>query len=297
VIFSDPGSVYLARTSNEMSALPYLGSLIYAACCLSGIYLARTGSLGIGVLPIALIALQHFFAMGRTGLGVAAMLFLVPYLYSSRVAVTWTKRKKVTVLAATCLLVACFAAVSLTRNLQVDFAGTTPELEDISEYTPVFPSLYSNFSATPVAFSIYLGSPDKQGMFGQYTFAPLFRLAASIGFQTSVPPYEENYYTPVPMNTSTYLKNAYSDFGLPGIFLFPFVLGFAVTGLLRFKDNPTCLVIAAHFVAVVAFSIFYNIMLSGDWYLSLFTSVLASRLIALVNSNAGKPGEAVVCSS
>lgn len=278
VIFLEPGQVYLARTSNEMSSAPYAGSLVYAACCLSGIYFGRTGFVGIGMIPIVLSALQHFFGMGRTGLGVVAILFLAGYFYSGRVPVALTRKKKIALLLGGCSLASGFFVVSAVRGLQTDFVGTTPELEKISEYVPIFPSLYSNFSATPVAFSMYLDAPEgaKQGTFGEYTFAPALRLLASLGFPTSVAPYEESYFTPVPVNTSTYLKNIHSDFGLPGIVLFPFSLGFAVIGLLRRAANPTCLVILAHLCVIVIFSVFYNLMLLGDWYISLFACVIAS---------------------
>lgn len=279
VILSDPGSVYAARTSNDMPGTPYIGSLTYAACCLSGIYLARTGSLGVGVIAVALIGLQHFFAMGRTGLGITAILFMACCFYSSRISVKWTRRKKLILAISASVLFAGFFGVTAIRHLQVDFVGQTPEMNSISEYVPFFPSIYSNFSATPVAFSLYLDSPETHGAFAQYTFAPILRFLSAFGFQTSVPPYEENYYTPVPVNTSTYLKNAYSDFGLSGIVLVPFMLGLLTIGLLQFRDNPVCLVIAAHLAAVLAFSIFFDIMLLGDWWISLTSSVIAARFI------------------
>src|SRR5260370_22908577 len=173
-----------------------------------------------------------------------------------------------------------FFLVSSIRSLDVDFPGITPAMEKITEYVPFFPSLFSSFSATPVVFSMYLSTPFKNntGLWGTYTFAPIFRFLSRLGFQTAVPAHEENYYTPVPMNVGTYLKNVHSDFGFAGILIFPFLLG-AVTTLLIVRSSvmPRVAALAAlsHLCVVIVFSFWFNLMLLGDWYIGLAVSVLA----------------------
>jgi oligosaccharide repeat unit polymerase len=139
--------------------------------------------------------------------------------------------------------------------------------------------LTANIAATPVAFSMYLDTPEaeKRGMWGGYTFAPIYRLLSRLGFNTHVPAYEENYYTPVPVNISTYLKNVYSDFGLAGVFIFPFLLAFCSTALMLRPGSLTTRLILAHLYAVIAFSVLFNIMLLGYWYLSLATSIVIGK--------------------
>lgn len=275
--------IYGARTSNELSALSYVGAFSFAACSLAGVYTAKAGKLtAVAVIPAILVAMQLVAVMGRTGLGMAAVLFLASYVHSPRTrGFRVSKWQRIVAVALVVILLAGFFLVSSVRKLDVDFPGITPSMERISEWVPFFPSLYSNFSATPVAFSMYLSNPEDKnaGFWGMYTFAPIFRFLSRLGFQKSVPPYEENYYTPVPVNTSTYLKNVHSDFGFAGILIFPYLLG-AVTTLLivRTSTRPrvTELVTLSNLYVLAVFAFSFNFMLLGDWYIGLAASILAA---------------------
>jgi oligosaccharide repeat unit polymerase len=280
--------IYVARTSNELSGLPYAGAFSFAACALAGVHVAKSGKFTIVTFaPIVLVTIQLIFLMGRGGLGIAAILFLVSALHTPRdpgaSAPRW--QRMVGVALITALLGGAFALVSAIRGLGVDYPGNTQAMDRISEYIPVAPSIYSNFSATPVAFSLYLSSPEanKHGFWGMYTFAPVFRLLSKLGFPTSIPPYEEDYWTPVPMNTSTYLKNVYSDFGPAGIVLFPFFLGAASTAVIsRIKSRRRLpdVIILSNMYVIIVFSFAFNFMLLGEWFIAMAASVLTSILVA-----------------
>lgn len=286
-VLMNPGDIYRARIGNEMSGIPYAGAFSFAACTLAGIHVAKAGKFtSFTIIPVVLVTLQLLFMMGRTGLGIAAVLFLVPLLYVPRdpgaVTPRWQWIGGGAALAVT--LSGAFVFVSAIRGLQVDFPGITPTMDRISEYVPFAPSLYSNFSATPVAFSQYLDSPEanKTGFWGMYTFAPVFRGASKLGFATEVPAYEENYWTPVPMNTSTYLKNVYSDFGPMGICLFPLMLGALTMYLVQTisaEPRMLAIVILANVYVLVVFSFAFDFMLLGDWYIGIMAGVIAALIV------------------
>jgi oligosaccharide repeat unit polymerase len=160
----------------------------------------------------------------------------------------------------------------------------TPAINRISEYVPVFPSLYSNLAAAPVAFSQYLDTPAerKSNLWGQYTFKPILRMLARWGFPFHIEYLEENYDTPVPMNTATYLKNVHSDFGFAGIVLFPYALGALATFLaLRLGRKPTLvdLMLLSNLLLLILASPAVNLMVLGDWYISLVVSCTAGLLV------------------
>src|SRR5690348_9756534 len=139
-ILLSSSDVYNARTSNEISGLPYVGSFSFAGCALAGVYVGKTGKFGVvSLIPIVLVALQLAFAMGRTGLGIAAVLFFVCVTYTPRdVRVTTAGWKRIVgVSAIAIVLVGTFAFVSSFRGLGVDYPGITPALDQISEYVPV----------------------------------------------------------------------------------------------------------------------------------------------------------------
>jgi oligosaccharide repeat unit polymerase len=289
------GDIYSARITGELSGPVYIGDLSFAACALAGVYTAKMGRLTmVGLLPIALVTLQLMSLAGRTGLGIAAVLFVVSYAYTPlRPRFQLSKKQVALLLTASLFLMGGFVLVSSIRHLDVAFPGITPAMERISDYVPFTPSLYSNFSATPVAFSLYLASPQetRTGFWGMYTFAPIFRFLSHMGFRTSVPPYEENYYTPVPINTGTYLKNIDSDFGISGIVLFPFFLGAVVTRLiLRAGERPGLagLVLLSNVFVLVVFAFAFDFMALGDWYMSMISSVAAALIVSHGSRRLGK---------
>lgn len=288
-ILLNANDIYVARISNELSGLPYAGAFSLAACALAGVHVAKTGKFTFATLiPVALVALQLLFLMGRGALGLAAVMFLASALHTPRDpgarAPQWQRIAGIVLIAT--MLGGVFAVVSSVRGLGVDYPGITPAMDRISEYVPVAPSIYSNFSATPVAFSMYLSSPEvsKHGFWGMYTFAPIFRLLSRVGFPTAVPHYEEDYWTPFPMNGSTYLKNLHSDFGPAGIVIFPILLGAVTTALiLRIRARPRLLdlVILTNLYVIVVFSFGMDFMLSGDWWIAIGTSILAAFIVDL----------------
>ena len=216
----------------------------------------------------------------------AAFLFLVSYLYTPKPNRFKAKRWRMVlaVSLSVAILVSGFVFVSATRGLGVDFPGITPAMESITESIPVFPSLYSNFSATPVALSMYLKSPEegKTGHWGEFALWPLMRLFARLGLSKAEPLYEEVYYTPVPMNTGTYLKNIDSDFGISGIILFPYLLGAFMAALaLRTRTDFRLLdvMVLANLYLIVVFSFVVNFMQQGSWYVSVAGSIVTGIVV------------------
>ncbi len=290
-LIANAGDIYGIRTS-ESFGLSYVGAFLFIACGLAGVYAARIGKVtSVTLVPISLTALQLVTVMGRGGLAIALTLFLVSYLHTPKAAqVRYRKGRIIGIGLLVTLFAGVFVFVSSVRNLEVDFPGTTPAMEKISEYIPFFASVYSNFSTNPVAFSQYLASSEDQktGFWGMYTFAPVFRLLSKFGFMTAVPAHEENYYTPVPVNTGTYLKNLHSDFGLSGIIFFPYLLGATTTLLvLRASEMPRLLeiVVLGNLYVLVLLSFVFDFMLLGDWYISTVGGVLVSLAIEARRSN------------
>ena len=286
-VLFQPGDVYGGRITNEFVFMPYVGPCLLAGAGLSGIYIAATGKFSVrSVAPLILEVLRNILAMSRGGVVIAGFMFLVCFAYTPRKwrfkVAKWQLVGGMTV--ASVLLVGQVIFVSATRGLEVDFPGRTHSMDAISEYVPIFPSIYSNFSATPVAFSMYLATPQeaRQGFWGMHTFAPIFRILGKLGFATDVEAREENYYTPVPMNTSTYLRDIDSDFGISGIVLFPYALGLLTAYFFRkIREKPRVLYILllADFSLLMASSFAINLMFMGDWYVITFSGAICALAV------------------
>ncbi len=279
---------YQMRVAGDVEGqVPYVGALALTACVVAGAYAKRAGRLGLlSLLPLIVVGLGGITAAGRTGIGIGAILFLSGLLVTpspgAKIATSAPRppgtrlSKRLRQVAGGLVLVVAaagsFSLISATRGLQVDLPGVDPAMHRLSRYLPFAPSLYAHLSVSPVAFSEYLkaGAPT-QGL-GGYTLAPVRRVLARVGLSSSVPYYEENYFTPVPANVGTYLKNVYADFGPAGVVWFPFLLAGVATWLAwryRGSDRLLPVMVLAHLYAVVVFSFTFNIMVLGDWLVSL----------------------------
>ena len=286
-ILTNAGDLYRGRLSGELSGIPYIGALLYAACTLAGVYTARKGKLTlVAVCPLTLLALNNVISMARAGVVMTAFLFLPAFLHTPKQIRLSVPRwqQVVALVAGIAILVGGFVLVSSVRGLGVQFPGITPAMDEITEYIPVFPSIYSNFAAPPVALSLYLSSPaeNHDAMIGQFTFAPVLRALSRLGFHVPDVRLEEDYYTPISTNTCTWVKNIHSDFGLVGLFIFPFLMGSIITVLaLRIERQPRLvdIVLLAHAYPIIVFSFVVNLMAQGDWYVSIVGVAIAAAFV------------------
>lgn len=282
------GERYAARARGTLGGeIPYLGTFALAACPLAGVLAARAGRFSlVSLLPLVVTALQSITSAGRliAMLGLAffgAGFLATPSFLRQRIRVSRTGLV-IGLVVGVGLAGGSFALISATRGLQVDFPGTDPRMHALSRWVPVAPSLYANVATPPVAYSEFLKAGAPSQGFAAYTFAPAWRLLRRFKIGGGVPALEENYYTPVPSNVATYLKNVQSDFGPAGVALFPFLLGALATALAVKVANTGRLSTTAIYAAiltVVVLSFNYNIMVAGDWALALAVSWLAALLV------------------
>ncbi|MGC2194105.1 MAG: O-antigen polymerase, partial [Terriglobales bacterium] len=275
--------LYHARLDNpELGGASYVGAFCPAACTFAGMYAARVGKFGITpLMPLFVVVFSGILVMGRAGMVVAGIWFTSAFLLTPRPPIKVHRwQVAVAVVLSGAVLVGGFVLINATRGLGLDFPGLSPAMERASDTLPVLPSLFFYYTGPVVGFSDYLAHPDRNphAFWGMYTFAPLLRFAARLGADTSVPPYEESYFTPRDINIMTYLKNIHSDFGGTGVLLFPYMLGAVMTWLrlrLDEKFDPVYVVLLAHAYVVIMFSFAYNPMSQGVWYISLILGVAA----------------------
>jgi len=274
---------YLLRVSGELTGwIPYIDAFSVAAAALGGVYTARRGRIdAVGLLPLLIVGLQGVSTMGRMGIGVALV------LYWSALAHTPHSRLRLSRsawAAAPALVVgaAAFLFVSSIRGLGPAFPGESTTLESLRRYAPFIPSLYTNFSAPPVAFSEYLKSGAERAVPGTFAFAPLVRALSYLGLTPHLSYYQVDFYTPVATNTATYLKEVYADFGATGIALFPYLLAASMTVLIRrirATGGLPATVALAHLYVIVLFSWNYNVMLLGYWFISFVVALVTAFLL------------------
>jgi oligosaccharide repeat unit polymerase len=273
--------IYELRFNGEVSGLMYVVFLPYAGCVLSGIYCARLGRITLTVLlPVFAMLADGFISMQRLGIFVGVLLFTFSYLLTPKSTKLYIpKWQKV---AIACIILLGFFLVTISRAATQVMESGSATLADAGDTIPGLSSLYFYASAPIPTFSEYLKHPEEEGknLWGRYMFASIYRFASKLGFDTYVPYYAPFYYTPIPDNAATYLREVHWDFGATAIFIFPFGLGFLIAYLeIR---NPTVLtvVLSSFLYIVVFFSCHFNFMGGGGWYFPLPIALLVAYIVS-----------------
>ena len=257
--------------------IDYVGAFAQAACPLAGIYTARLGKLTLtATLPFLVVCMSSVLAMGRAVLLLALVSFVVAFVLTPGARLRFRSYAAAILILA--IPVGGVLLINSTRGLTPEF-GNSSSGSYIADHYPAISSQLFYFTGPAPAFSDYLEHRDREKTFvGMYTFAPIFRFAARLGAPTRVPYYEEFYYTPIPINILTWLKNLYCDFGPFGIVLFPMFLSAVVRWLtihLGKQFSVWAVVVLVHCYMIIAYSIFYNTMLQGQWYVGLILGLIA----------------------
>jgi len=193
----------------------------------------------------------------------------------------WVRRAVPVVLGAIILIVGV-EIIRSSRAAVENLPAATPALQKLRSSAFITPSIYLYLTVDHGVFSQYLKHDDEHTPWGSNTLAPLYRFISKFGFETDVPVYQRFYGTPVRANTGSYLRELHADFGLPGIFLPPYILGLAVTvAWFRFQQTKRYvdLNLLAYLLLAVMLSLFYPATRAGDWFIGLMAGWVIARSI------------------
>jgi oligosaccharide repeat unit polymerase len=178
------------------------------------------------------------------------------------------------VIVADYVRIARFMEIGLKRYYS---SNSFNQLANIPYFTP---SIYIYFSGNPVVFSEYLKAGGEQVFPGWYSLAPIYHFLGKFGLFKYVTFYQKFYFTPIPLNTGTYLRELHADYGIWGILGFPFLLG-ALSAYLSLKNTKRLweFVLLVYIFVIIIFSVFYNAMQLGGWLITLIVAVFISNFI------------------
>jgi oligosaccharide repeat unit polymerase len=260
--------------------IPYGAPLALSACLIAGLYTASIGRLKIvAVISLIVVILLDIAVMGRGRMILGGILFLSGYLLSKKRRISVLHRPKsgkiwriMTILLAIVLFIIGAEVVRSYRGVTENLKGTTKSLQKLKGNVFITPSIYMYFTISNGVFNQYLKKPEVQTMWGRYSLAPFWRAMSKIGFKTYVPPYPPFYPTPVLANTYTYLGELYSDYGLTGVLIIPYILG----GLASFywfrierRRKLIDIMVLGHINVVIIMSFAVLATSGGYWLVSL----------------------------
>lgn len=295
--------VYRLNVHGEIKEfIPILPIFIYVGVFLSGIYTAYKGkSSFLSFLPILTIILKELTYFGRGEILFSSMEFIFTFvLFRHLLTSDSTSRfkiSKINAIVATIILLAILISASsfirISRSAKENYVGTDKGLRQLKDNFLFSPSVYLYLSSDVGVFSKYLELENEKASFGQNTFHPLYELLSRIGAVKKPDFFQKGYFIPMWTNTGTFIREVHADFGITGVLLIPYLLGFTITWLwFRFYRNKSIyiLVLLVYLFLVIGFSFIMMITRLNIW---LFSLVFIMMYLPILHKLAGRESSIV----
>lgn len=141
-------------------------------------------------------------------------------------------------------------------------------------------SLYWYLASPLAAFNDFLSTFDGHYHLGEYTLFPFYKWLHRLDLVAApqISFYGEMTYLPFMTNVYTYLRNLYEDFGLIGVAVVPYLLGWATCAVRplaarRFAFLNLCVVL----LVLLSFSFYNYFLMSSQVYLQVALAFLFFR--------------------
>jgi len=291
-VFLNATTIYNMHVQREIKGfIPYLPIIGYVAIFLAGIHTAYKGRFSVlTFLPFIGIVLKELATVGRSGMLLALLEFLFTftffrYLLNKDSNQRYKFSKKNALFATTILLVLFISSATLVRITRVSgeyYTGASRELKEMRGNLLITPSIYLYFSSDIGVLSQYLKFENENIKFGQNSLLPLYDFVAKLGIIQKVPDVQKGYFIPMWVNTGTYIRELHADFGVIGVFVFPFLLGLAITWYwYNFFNTKSLysLLILVYLNLIIGFSFLQMITRVTYWSTSLILLIILIPLL------------------
>lgn len=286
-IFLNAVKIYKSTTTGGLKGVfPYISHIGFVAVFLSGIYSAYRGKVTfLTFFPFIGIVLKDLAIFGRG----ATLLAFLEFLFSfslfrhllNKDSLNKYKFSRINVIvSSTILLVFLIVSVSLvkvSRSGGEEYAGQSRSFNELKSNMFLSPSVYLYLSSDVGVLSEYFSSLGEDAQFGENTFLPFYALLSKFEIVRKPNHYQKGYYIPIWTNNATYIRELHADFGVPGIFLGPYLIGLLTTWLwFRFYQSKSLFVftLLVYFYLITGFSFLIMVTRLAHWLLSLLFILL-----------------------
>ncbi|HKB86974.1 MAG TPA: O-antigen polymerase [Ignavibacteriaceae bacterium] len=297
-VFLNANDIYRLRVEGEIKGvIPYISSISYVGVFLSGIYVAYKRKITIiSILPFVAVNLREIANFARAGILSGFFLFLATFILfrhldsrrESDINVKSKLKVGFAIIVVVALVIGGAGLVRSTRGTIESFRASSQNLNQLRGGFFITPSLYLYASSHVGVLSRYFEKDfDERNMFGEITFQPVYNFLSKFGVVKHPSFYDKGYFIPMWTNTSTYLRPLYGDFGVSGIFLFPFLLGFGASFFwYQFfeKKKLWLLVVLSFFYVIIMFSFLTLYTRSGVFIISFFIVLILIPILERLSS-------------
>jgi len=288
--------VYRMRIERSIEGqIPYLFTFSYVAMFFAAVYSASKNKISLlTLLPFVGVILKEVSQSSRAGILNAFFLFLATffiyrYFYQVKGKVVFSNRKLVLGFVVVALLLYISTTlIRVTRITNEKFKGATSQLNEMEANAIISPSLYLYFSGQIGTLNKVIMYEERSQLFAEKTLTMLYGTIAKFDLVKRPKDHDKGYFIPVWINTGTYLREIFMDYGFLGIVIVPFILGLLST-LYWYKFFETGslfnLTILAHLYVIVGFSFVIFVVRLSTW---VFPMVILSVLTYLIEKRSKK---------
>ena len=290
-VLLNTAEVYQQRVDGEIEGvIPYIQTFNYLAIFLSAILIGYRDKFSFWIfLPFSALFLKNLAGAGRASLLLGIVMFIGIFFISKYFFNTCLNRKQLRIgrniiifVVVSAFFIGASVYMRAFRSTVESIGGTDRALAGFKENLIISPSIYLYSSAHVVVFDKYLQMDSEKSEFLQYTFQPIYNILAKFDIVEKTQFYHDGYYIPVWTNTGTYLREMHADYGIWGIILVPYLLGFFSTFLwFRFFSSGKIiyLILYNQIFAIIFFSFFLSPTRLGDWLISLILLLICIPLL------------------
>ena len=291
--------IYQMRVDGELTEMvPYLTGFNTSGSFFGVYYAAKSKRFKLlGIIPILLVILNSIAIFGRANMINSAILWGTSYFLATKPIKIFSYsfiKKIATLLFIGVFIIKAFELIRANRGTIEHFEGQTREMQEIKQFGGfITPSIVLYVSSHIGVLDKYLfyktekNRPDNKPVGGN-SFASFYRISSKIGFTDPIPKRRTFYNVPAQVNTGTYLRDLYSDFGLVGTLIGVILLG-VVTTFVYVKyvstNNIIYLFITSYVFLVVFFSFAILAIQQGTWVFSFLMTFIAMLFIEKFGKN------------
>jgi oligosaccharide repeat unit polymerase len=282
--------VYRMRIERSIEGqIPYLFTFSYVAMFFAAVYSASRNKISIlTIIPFAGVILKEVSQSSRAGLLNSFFLFLSTFLiyryfYQLKEKVIFSNRKIVMgFIVIALLLYLSTTLIRVTRITNEKFKGATTELSEMEANAIISPSIYLYFSGQIGTLNKVIKCEERSYLFAEKTLTMFYGTIAKFKLVKRPKDHDKGYFIPVWINTGTYLREIFMDYGFLGLIIVPFILGFLCT-LYWYKFFETGsllhLMILSHLYVIVGFSFVIFVVRLSTWVLPIVILTLVIYII------------------
>jgi len=282
--------VYRMRIERSIEGqIPYLFTFSYVSMFFAAVYSASRNKISLlTLLPFVGVILKEISQSSRAGILNAFFLYIATFLiyryfYQFRVYVKFSNHKLVTgFMVVAILLFLSTTLIRVTRITNEKFKGATSELNELEANALISPSLYLYFSGQIGTLNKVIQKEERSKLFAEKTLTMLYGTIAKFDLVKRPKDHDQGYFIPVWINTGTFLREIFMDYGYLGIVIIPFILGLLCTYYwYRFFETGSLfnLTILSHLYVIVGFSFVIFVVRLSTWVFPIVILTIVTYLI------------------